>query len=150
MRSHQWNTLGLTVAIACVLSCGVVEPGTVVAGNNKVTICHFQPGVDDWVLLTVERTSAPAHMEWHDDAHPGGRTTQTGTVMGMECEEQRKGETREDRYEIIPELIFGIIHGVIQKEVPIASPRAPLWGKFKKEVTACEWYRGDGCYGKPE
>ena len=153
MRSHQWNALGLTVAIACVLSCGVMFPGTVVAGNNKVAICHFQPGVDDWVLLTVERTSAHAHLEWHDDAQPGGTTSQTGTVMGKDCEKQRTGEPAEGGYEVFPDIIEGIIDGAVGREVTIFTindPRTSQWRTFKKEVTACEWIRGDGCYGQSE
>ena len=137
MRSHQWNTFGLTVAIACVLSCRVMFLGTVVAATNKVEICHFQPGVDDWVLLTVERTSAPSHIEWHDDAQPGGTTTQTGTVMGKDCEKQRKRAPVESGYEIVPDLLLGIIDGVVRREFTIEHGPS-MWQKFRKAVSEGE------------
>ncbi len=83
MRSPQWNTLAVT--LACLLSAGFMVPGLVVAGSNQVDICHFHPGLDNWSRWRVEAASALKHLEYHDDALPGGKTTQTHTFLDADC-----------------------------------------------------------------
>jgi hypothetical protein len=52
-----------------------------------VDICHFQPGKGTWKLLSVGSPASDAHLQNHDDALPGGATTQTGTVLDADCVE---------------------------------------------------------------
>ena len=71
--------------VVCAVVLGVVNPGRVAAGNNKVDICHFQEENDSWKLLSLPQSSAAAHLEHHDDAIPGGTTAQSGTDLDAEC-----------------------------------------------------------------
>ena len=76
-----------TIMIVCALVLGFVSLGSVSAENNRVDICHFQEESGSWKLLSVGQPAAGAHLEQHDDALPGGTTSQTGTVMDADCEE---------------------------------------------------------------
>ena len=75
-----------TIMIVCALVLGVVSLGSVSARNNKMDICHYQEENDGWKLLSVGQPAAGAHLEHHDDALPGGTTSQTGTVLDADCE----------------------------------------------------------------
>jgi hypothetical protein len=54
---------------------------------EKVDICHFQPENGSWKLLSVGQSSVDAHFKNHDDAIPGGTTSQTGTPLDADCNE---------------------------------------------------------------
>jgi hypothetical protein len=57
-----------------------------VPAAEKVDICHFQPGQGSWKLLSVGQPAADAHFKNHDDAIPGGTTSQTGTLLDANCQ----------------------------------------------------------------
>jgi hypothetical protein len=75
-----------TIMVACALVLGFASLGSVSAGNDKVDICHYEEN-KGWKLLSVGQPAAGAHLEQHDDALPGGTTSQTGTVLDKECVE---------------------------------------------------------------
>jgi hypothetical protein len=56
------------------------------AGTNTVDICHFQEETDSWKLLSLPQPVVAAHLENHDDALPGGTTSQTGTLLDANCQ----------------------------------------------------------------
>ena len=84
MRPRQSQCLIWTVLIAYAVLLGLLSARPVFAGG-KTDICHFQPGKGTWKLLSVGSPALDSHLENHDDALPGGTTTQTDTVLDEEC-----------------------------------------------------------------
>ena len=75
-------SLGVTLTIMALV--GMAHPGM----GRAEEICHFQPGNGTWKKLRVGENAATAHLQNHDDAPPGGTTTQTGTELDEECVEE--------------------------------------------------------------
>jgi hypothetical protein len=80
-KSRVWSGLVVCAAVLGLTSFGPVHAA------DKVDICHFQPEQGSWKLLSVGQPAAEAHLRNHDDALPGGTTSQTGTVLDAECVE---------------------------------------------------------------
>jgi len=76
-----------TLVIACAFVLGVGSLGSVSVAANKVDICHFKENKGIWQLTTVNAKAVDDHLEDHDDALPGGTTSQTSTVLDADCVE---------------------------------------------------------------
>jgi hypothetical protein len=79
-KSRVWSGIFVCGAVLGVTSLGIVH------ATDKVDICHFQPGQGSWNLLSVDQSAADAHLKNHDDALPGGTTSQTGTLLDADCQ----------------------------------------------------------------
>jgi hypothetical protein len=79
-KSRVWSGLVVCAAVLGLTSFGPVH------ATDKVEICHFQPGQGSWKLLSVGQSAADAHLTNHDDALPGGTTSQTGTRLDATCQ----------------------------------------------------------------
>lgn len=55
-------------------------------GRDSTEICHFQPDQGRWKRLSVGTAAGAAHLGNHDDAVPGGTTSQTGTALDDRCQ----------------------------------------------------------------
>jgi hypothetical protein len=80
VKSITW----LCVVAAAVL--GAIRPESSHAADN-VLICHLQSGRGTWEPLSVGPRGAEAHLAHHDDAIPGGTTSQTSTRLDADCAE---------------------------------------------------------------
>jgi hypothetical protein len=62
MRKAHWKNIGLSVAIACVMSLGLMSAGTVFAGA-KVDVCHLPPGnPENFHTITISENALSAHL----------------------------------------------------------------------------------------
>ena len=80
-KSIVWS--GIVVCAVMLVSTS----GGAVHATEKGEICHFQPGQGSWKLLSVGQSAVNAHLKNHDDAIPGGTTSQTGTMLDADCVE---------------------------------------------------------------
>lgn len=89
MRCLPWKAVGCGFVIAWAVALGFVsfgiEPAT--ALGPRVDICHFQRAKGSWKLKSQGQRAAATHLENHDDALPGGTTSQTGTDLNANCDE---------------------------------------------------------------
>jgi hypothetical protein len=86
MRIHLSKSRVWSGIVVCAAVLGLTRVGPVHAKEN-VEICHFQPGKGSWKLLSVGQSAVDAHLRNHDDALPGGTTSQTGTRLNADCVE---------------------------------------------------------------
>lgn len=56
-----------------------------VVGRSRVELCHYQPDEGVWKKVSVGGNAAPMHLQNHDDALPGGITSDTGTQLSDDC-----------------------------------------------------------------
>jgi hypothetical protein len=71
--------------VASIALLWVVGASAAVAQKGKVDICHYQPETNSWKLLSVGSSAEGSHLGNHDDATPGGTTSQTGTQLTADC-----------------------------------------------------------------
>jgi hypothetical protein len=69
VRNVQLKTNGLSVVFVCVLSLGMMIPGVVLAGQNKVDVCHSE-GNGSYHLINIAAPAYPTHVS-HGDARVG-------------------------------------------------------------------------------
>lgn len=55
------------------------------SADEKTAICHYSEDENVWIHLLVGEKAAIAHLNQHDDAVPGGHTTESGTALDEEC-----------------------------------------------------------------
>jgi hypothetical protein len=65
MQKTKWKVIGLSVVFACVLSLGLMSPGLVIAGQEKVTVCH-KPGTQAEATLEIAAPAEAAHLAHGD------------------------------------------------------------------------------------
>jgi hypothetical protein len=51
-----------------------------------VNICHRPDNLSGWEQISIDAAAVDAHLRNHDDAAPGGVTTESGTSLGADCE----------------------------------------------------------------
>lgn len=86
MLPHQSSTLNWAVAIAMAMGIGFLNAG-IVAAQPKTDVCHFKYDVGEWQKKEVNVQAAERHLDDHDDAYPGGTTTQSGTELDDDCKQ---------------------------------------------------------------
>ena len=74
------NIPKLAYLILVLVFC--VDPAT--AGSH-LSICHYQPDNNGWKQLTIGSPAVAKHLTNHDDALPGGTTTQSGLQLDADC-----------------------------------------------------------------
>jgi hypothetical protein len=84
MRIRLSKSIAWSGVVICAVVLGLASGGAVHA-TEKVEICHFQRGQGSWKLLSVGQSAVDAHLKNHDDAIPGGTTSQTGTMLDEDC-----------------------------------------------------------------
>jgi hypothetical protein len=84
MRKAHWKTIGLSVAIACVLSLGLMRPALVTAEQEKQDLCHSE-GNGTWHIITIPEPAWQTHYD-HGDAGVGEEVPGVeGYVFDEEC-----------------------------------------------------------------
>jgi hypothetical protein len=56
------------------------------AAPAPVTICHRPDNLSGWEQISIGAAAVDFHLRNHDDAVPGGVTTESGTSLGADCE----------------------------------------------------------------
>lgn len=85
MRKANWNNIGLSVAIAWVLSLGMMSPGGVYAAQVKKDVCHLE-GTGDYHVINIAEPSWQTHDDHGDgDADGGDVPGMPGYVFDAEC-----------------------------------------------------------------
>lgn len=74
-----------TMVIGLALLLVGVSQSTATPPPPKDTICHFEEEEGTWKQISVGGNASEAHIANHDDALPGGMTTQTGTQLDADC-----------------------------------------------------------------
>ena len=83
MQSNRFLVLLLMAVFSLSMfaaSSAMAEP------RDKVLICHYDDEYDYWKLLNINGNAVASHLAKHDDALPGGTTTQSGTALDAYCE----------------------------------------------------------------
>jgi len=78
-----YRKLCTLASVLTLLLVGVTN--AMAAAPPKTDICHFQPENGTWKKLSVGGNAPAAHLKNHDDALPGGTTTETGTRLASSC-----------------------------------------------------------------
>lgn len=82
----QSNRFVLAVLVA-VFSLSMFAASSAMAEKReKILICHYDEEYDYWKLIDINGNAAPAHFANHDDAIPGGVTSQSGISLDNSCE----------------------------------------------------------------
>ena len=69
MVPSQWKSLVVPVVFACVLSLGVLRPGSVSGQNDKQDVCHRESN-GTYHLITIAEPAYQNHLD-HGDANIG-------------------------------------------------------------------------------
>ena len=82
MQSNRF----LFVLLIAVFSLSMFAASSAMAEpREKVDICHYDEEYGYWVHINISGNAAPAHFANHDDAIPGGVTSQSGTALDNSC-----------------------------------------------------------------
>ena len=80
---RRWRPALVLAALTLILTASTT--GAALAGGGKTNVCHFQELEGDWKLISIGNPAVAAHLKNHDDALPGGVTSQTLTQLSDQC-----------------------------------------------------------------
>jgi hypothetical protein len=77
----------ITILLVAIFAVTLFGASTAMAEpREKVLVCHYDDEYDYWKLIDISGNAVEKHFANHDDALPGGVTSQTGTTLNNSCE----------------------------------------------------------------
>lgn len=82
-RTSGSLALGLSAVVLTVVVTAAAPPPQ---KAEKVNVCHWSEDEGSWNKLSIGAPALAAHLRNHDDAVPGGTTSQTSTQLDDDCQ----------------------------------------------------------------
>ena len=77
----------LAILLVAIFTVSLFGASTAMAEpREKVLVCHYDADEGYWVLISISGNAVDKHFANHDDALPGGVTSQSGTTLDNNCE----------------------------------------------------------------